>query len=205
MQLKPIKVKYSSKLGYLVEFAAPGDASISEEDILMLLVHLRAFLSQEEMDKHFSREEQEVIQRYFLQIERKEAELMDNYAKKASLKKIQQEFRSVLDWWKLFWKEGLAKVMIQMWGWTLTTKETLPLVDQLILSAVEADTRRDVPRIESMISSIIGDPNLEDPLPETVAKVEAVFGPLNWDTLKEKGKKRYEQLQKLKENREKER
>jgi len=187
MKLTPKKVHYSSKQGVSIEWQCPDEIVIGSDDMLMFLLCMKGYLTQEEMDEHFKPEEQEIIQKYCLQLERKYEEIMESYSKKASIRKMKAEFQHMLDWWKCCYEEGIKHVMTQLWGWRLTAKETLPLVDRLILGALETDVHHDVYRIKYLITSYIGDPQMTEVLAETKAKVEAKFGALDWAELKEAG------------------
>lgn len=83
--------------------------------------------------------------------------------------------------------------MAQIWGWNIAPKEELPLLDRLLLDALESDRHKDRARMCDLIATYTGDPKMTVPLPETIAKVEAVFGSLDWDALKTKEQKRYKQ------------
>ncbi len=192
MKLTPQKIQYSSKHGVSIEWGRPDEVVIGADDLLMLLLCLQGYLTQPEMDKHFSAPEQEVIQKYCLQLGRKQTEIMERYARKASIRKMKAEFRHLLDWWKCCSEEGYKSVMTRLWGWQLTAKETLPLVDRLILGALEADLHHDLARIKYLICCHIGDPKMTAPLESTKAKVESKFGPLDWDMLEQEGIRRYE-------------
>lgn len=195
MKLQPKKVQYSTRQGLTIEWQRPNEIVISADDLVMLLLCLKGSLTQVEMDQHFKPDEQEAIQKYFIQAEQKHATLMEQYRQKASFKKIKADFRHTLDWWKACYEEGIQQVMSQLWGWTLSSREALPTLDRLILGALESDVHHDIPRMKYLIASYMsmGDANKMDPLAETIAKVEAIFGPLNWEQLKAEGQQKYEQ------------
>ncbi|MBY0405538.1 MAG: hypothetical protein K2X66_16670, partial [Cyanobacteria bacterium] len=116
MKMMPKKVKYSSKQGVTVEWHRPDEMFLDSSDQVMVWLLLQNYLTWEEMGKHFSPEEQKTIEKYYLQLEKKEHVLLEQLKKKLSVKKLETELRCSLDWWKFCYEGGIKKIMAQMWG-----------------------------------------------------------------------------------------
>jgi hypothetical protein len=187
--IEPKAININSHGGVSIALHSPGTTRLTARQMVTLLVTLKSHLTQEELNNTFSNDEQHAIIRYYQKVTEKQQLLLAHYRQRESARALQKDFNDALIWYQYALESDLDNMLTMLWGWHKDNDiAPLPLVDQLMLSLVEQK-----PSLESLKASIkllMADKTLGLPQQETIDRIEAVYGLIDWPSLDVKSRKR---------------
>jgi hypothetical protein len=176
--MKIEKLAYSSRNGYSVEFRRSGSVVLTPDETYILTLLLKAQLTQNELDAHFSAAEQEVLHRYEKLIGDKRADLSLKYQDATATKRLRRELREMLALWMEHVPAGYQVVMEKILGWALQApEESGSIMDRMILRALKEGRTE-----KSYFQHLLDYPAWGMPSPEVLAQLEERVGPLNLES-----------------------
>lgn len=111
------RLRYSSRSGYQIDLRQAGGFVLDPHQVYLLWVQMKAQLSQQDLNQHFTLEEQAVLHRYQKLMLDKQAELTEKHPDLRSQKKIKSEFAQFLEVWMEFIPQGGEVVIQKLLGW----------------------------------------------------------------------------------------
>ncbi len=117
MTLKIRKIRYTSHHGFSIDFERPGEVALTPEQAYVLYLGLQSELTQEELDQHFSEEEQHIIIQYHELMLEKIRFPSAEKRKQVTAKGIRHALVKHIDQWLLEAPQEIRTLVEQFLGW----------------------------------------------------------------------------------------
>jgi hypothetical protein len=119
MNLKISKVRYTSKNGITIDFDRPGTIQLTPEQAYAIYLSSNSELTQNELNQHFSKEEQLILIKYQELLFEKMMNPDPAYVQRGAKMSLQTEITRLVDLWLECSSEGKRALIENYLGWRL--------------------------------------------------------------------------------------
>ncbi len=180
--LKINKVRYSSRGGLTVELAPPGAVTLTPEEALLVLIVLRASLTQRDLDEAFNEEEQMVLHRYQALCHDHMMALGRAFLDSGKAQDVASQLKTQLAWSRTCATLEAQEVLEQFLGWRVpgdADSGRVNILEQVIRQRLEDPEHYP----KAYFAHLLGQTAWGKVSPETMRQLEKHYGPFSLDSI----------------------